>query len=1060
MALFQPTNITPSTFAGIGGGTIDVNNPVSISWQVNGNSPMIGFSITFYSNDDSSLAGTTDNISLQNPFYGTDEKGNPVVYTYEPENTKWANWTLKPVSGSSLLSFTNGNEYKMQIKQYWGHEVGKNVVQYSESVFITRSAPTLSIDPFGTISDNTVTIDSITQTFTATYSQEQGDTINWVEWTIIDNNTNKTVLDTGEIYTQILSTSYNAFETGKQNSPHTYTVTCTIETENGVQATDSKVFNVLYANSNEGATLNVECGGDGSTIITYDTPLSINGIPSFPESEVADHIIDGKLVLGTNEDVFWEQTSNGNLSFDPPYTFEILQDIEPPQTEFVGNFASDGIAYVIDRDNQGYIVVGSSTGARIFKEQPNGVPIQVGEPLVTQAVTGAKFFLYNNVPALVIIGNFGTSIAKLYVYSDSEESYTVGQDIDSSNITGTPQCLDIIYLQENDSTYMFIGGQFTQNSTSIYGLYFVFERYYFSYIGAFQNLNGVVNTACFGQQDGNTFLLIGGSFTERAFIYTVKAESLVPTIRQQIYSDSNNTVLGNQVNSIKTFYKGFLLGGIVGTSSNSTNLKYYTISYDQGYFQTDFVENVDISIFQQNGALSIENIEVDPYVGDRVCVSAQYIMNAESPVSLYKFLIRENHFEYVTGLFDANGDPIVARSINTAKFSDDGKTLYIGGTITNNCAMIELYNGENSGNAVLYNYNINEILRMGNAWYGLYISIFNGVNTISYYVYNSTNSNQIKFAFPQSITDSNGTGIYVYWYKNGSYVANSNQTTVSFPMNNLSYITISGISTTSYIFVTNETGYVPSTTSTSQPTRDDNTLFLTNFPGGAGLEAGISSSSVVYRNDGNSLLSLYVDSNKSSQMKDFGVKSGESYTYKMVYISNNQYTVQNESEPICQSFRSIYLMEATPDMTYENVFHVQKVWRFGNNMEFGTVSNGNNPSWLNNFTQYRYRQPATTSGKSGTLQALLSNTVNGQYNDTAQMMDELFAASLTTNPLFLKDMKGNLYMVSISAPITQTVDTQNGVQQVTVSIPWEEIGSTDGISLIQLPTDEGWGQTV
>lgn len=1057
MALFQPTNITPSTFAGIGGGTIDVNNPVSISWQVNGNSPMIGFSITFYSNDDSSLAGTTGNISLQNPFYGTDEKGNPVVYTYEPENTKWSNWTLNTVSGYSLLSFTNGNEYKMQITQYWGHEVGENVVQYSESVFITRSAPTLSIDPFGTISDNTITIDSITQTFTATYSQSQGDTINWVEWTIIDNNTNKTVLDTGEIYTQILSTSYNAFETGKQNSPHTYTVTCTIETENGVQATASKVFNVLYANSNEGAALNVECGGDGSAIITYDTPLSINGIPSFPESEVADHIVNGKLVLGTNENVNWYQTSNGYLSFDPPYTFEILQDIEPPQTEFVGNFANNGTAYVIDTDNQGYIVVGSSSGARIFKEQPNGVPIQVGEPLVTQAVTGAKFFLYNNVPALVIIGNFGTSIAKLYV-GDSENPYSLSANILSGDVTGTPQCLDIIHISENNSTYMFIGGNFTQNSTAIYGLYFVFQSSNFSYIGSFSNLDGVVNTACFGQQDGNTFLLIGGSFTERAFIYTVNAESLVPTIRQQIYADSNNTTL-RDVNIVKTSPsdKGFLLGGNISSASNGANLKFYTLSYDQTYFQANFVENVDISVFQQNGALSIENIEFDPYEATRVCVTAQYIVNAESPAVLYRF--DGNHFEYVTGLFDSNGNQIVARLINTAKFSDNGKTLYIGGTITNNCAMIELYNGENSGNVSLYNTS-NEILRIGNNWYGLYISIFNGVTNISYYVYNSSNSNQMKFALPQTITDSNGTGIYVYWYKNGSYVENSNQTTVSFPMNNLSYITISGISTTSYIFITNETGYIPSTTSTSQPTRDDNTLFLTNFPGGAGLEAGISSSSVLYRNDGNSLLSLYVDSNKSSQMKDFGVKSGESYTYKMVYISNNQYTVQNESDPICQSFRSIYLMEATPDTTYENVFHVQKVWRFGNNMEFGTVSNGNNPSWLNNFTQYRYRQPATTSGKSGTLQALLSNAANGQYNDTSQMMDELFAASLTTNPLFLKDMKGNLYMVSISAPITQTVDTQNGVQQVTVSIPWEEIGSTDGIALIQLPTDEGWGQTV
>ena len=1051
MALFQPSNITPSTFAGVGGGTVDATQPAVISWQVNGNSPMTKFEVNIFKNDAASTSVASRTVSLQEPFYGVNENGNPLTYTYH---------VGQPWVSFSNGNITNGNEYKMQITQYWGENEGENVTQYSESVFITRSTPTLSIDSFGTTTGDTVTIDSISQIFTATYAQEQGDTLHWVHWTIIDNHTNETVLDTGEIYTQILSTSYHAFITGTSESPHTYTVNCTIETENGVQATDAVVFHVLYDTDNGSTPIHVSCGGDGSAVITYDPPLSINGTPSFPEREIPNHITDGKLVLQAHESVSWHKTGTGNFSFDPPYTFEMLEDVKPPQTEFAGNFASDGIAYVIDRDNQGYIVVGSSAGARIFKEQPSGVPIQVGEPLVTDPVYDAKFFEINGLRILVIVGNFGTSIAKLYLYLDSEETYTNEQDIHASDMTGTPQCLDMIHLQENNSTYLFIGGNFTQNSSSIYGLYFVFQSTNFSYIGSFSNLNGAVNTACFGQKDGNAFLIIGGNFTERAFIYTVLAQSTVPTLRQQIYADSSNTALRDQVTAVQTspLETGFLLGGYLSSYSNGTNLRFYTLSYEQGYFQSNFVENVDISVFQQNGALSIENIEFDPYVSSRLCVCVQYIVNSESPAALYRF--DGNHFAYVTGLFDSNGEALNARTINTAKFSDDGSALYIGGTMTNNCAMIELYNGENRGNVSLYNNTPNKIIEMSNVWYGLYVNIFNGVNTISYYVYNRTNANQMKFALPQSINDSSGTGIYIYWYTNGTYVENSNRMTVSYQISDLSYITLSGPSVTSYIWITNESGYVPSTTSISQPTRDDNTLFLTNFPGGAGLEAGISSSSVLYRNDGNSLLSLSIDANKSSQMKDFGIKSGESYTYKMVYISNNQYTVQNESEPICQSFRSIYLMEATPDTTYENVFHVQKVWRFGNNMEFGTVSNGNNPSWLNNFTQYRYRQPATTSGKSGTLQALLSNTVNGQYNDTAQMMDELFAASLTTNPLFLKDMKGNLYMVSISAPITQTIDTQNAVQQVTVSIPWEEIGSTDGIALIQLPTDEGWGQTV
>ena len=49
--LFAPTNISPSTFGGLGNGTVDATQPLVVSWQVNGNSAMAAFSITIYKQD-------------------------------------------------------------------------------------------------------------------------------------------------------------------------------------------------------------------------------------------------------------------------------------------------------------------------------------------------------------------------------------------------------------------------------------------------------------------------------------------------------------------------------------------------------------------------------------------------------------------------------------------------------------------------------------------------------------------------------------------------------------------------------------------------------------------------------------------------------------------------------------------------------------------------------------------------------------------------------------------------------------------------------------------------
>lgn len=243
---------------------------------------------------------------------------------------------------------------------------------------------------------------------------------------------------------------------------------------------------------------------------------------------------------------------------------------------------------------------------------------------------------------------------------------------------------------------------------------------------------------------------------------------------------------------------------------------------------------------------------------------------------------------------------------------------------------------------------------------------------------------------------------------------------------------------------------------------DNGVKFLTNFAGGrkteplnAGDIKGVKSTAVFYRRDKQSE-KLFVRLGAASQLRDYGTRSNRTYTYELKNL-NDDIPILYSDLDLTPTFNAYYLIEGKQvDSNEKNVFHVVRYWVFGNNILAGSIGNNNTPNWLSNFTGYRLRQASSRRGKSGTLQALLSNVSNAVYSDSAQLMDSLYAASLSSNTFFLKDMKGNIYMVAISAPITQTINTKSNIQEVTVSIPWEEIGSMKNIVLIQTPDDENW----
>ena len=297
MALFQPTNITPSVLGELGNGTVDITQDLTVTWQVNGNSAMTAFEIVFYQNNaGSSQLYTTGKVTEGCPFYGTNYAGKVIPFSY----------TI-PTASLTGAGMANGNTYKLVITQYWSDK--DSVTQVSAAAFVTRAVPTLVID------NMPETLAAKNATFTATYTQAQGDALNWVRWQIADaDHLDNPFYDTGNIYgTAQLQAQYDGFF--RESS---YAVQCLVQTENGVNvSTGWQTFSVDYAASSlEGAVQVRQERGDRSALL-----VSWSDVSYIPGSATGDYTIqDGILDLPDDSSVVWDKVNGGPLSFDAPWS--------------------------------------------------------------------------------------------------------------------------------------------------------------------------------------------------------------------------------------------------------------------------------------------------------------------------------------------------------------------------------------------------------------------------------------------------------------------------------------------------------------------------------------------------------------------------------------------------------------------------------------------------------------------------------------------------------------------------------------------------------------------
>lgn len=1163
MPLYQPTFIVPSTLTGTG--TVVATDNVHFSWQVNGNVPMSAFKIEVYTNDAASTLvhahPSTGYDYLVNPFYGADENGIPVRFTFDPEDEDWDSWGL--VEGRSY-------KFKITMLALASIEGVSRVEQYSESVINVRSAPTISISnsqlgtmttptwrngyrfnpqtgvavaasgyssTYGLISLEGVTtilgkfsdsaticyysandatsfissvpaneytavseeyedtylyhlappagaayftiskenssaatylygkgiVDSISTSFAGTISYDTADSLSSVRWVLKDTATGKVVKDTGRISTPVIAFTYDGLSSGSY-----YRVTATIETGSGLSASGSKLFYVDYPVGRALGGIEVICNADESVTLSLPEPLNIPGTPT-PASLTPP--TSGTLTLTSGQSVSW--------GGDETAPFPISSDCS---IAWKGNVPSD---VVFDYD------VPSLSPTRASEQTPlaiTRVDVGLDERRLASADSGK----------ITISGEYGGGISPWqYIENDFFAVYALDFSPDGQYLAAGG------YISNDLQSGVRI---YKLNSTSRYALIKTLTSYTDPVSGNVVDYPGAVRTVRFQphpQSAGIYYLFVGGRGTPAtshvgfATCYATDMSAIWGNPSFFSFTLDGSSRIDGAVEDIQiidgidnTLYPVILVGDFAG----SRRLYEFNTNIVSGGI--DFKET--ISIYSKDVTVNT--------AGTHFCIGSVYCT-----YSYTGGIVRLATLNVTSGkgMFSSDDTHAILGSTLYAffdgvptKITDVSKTA--GGSRVNAYASLTFLNY-----VLIYDKDTNKV--------GLYRYDQSSFNLVKL---NASNSDVIKYK--EGVISAYGAYLGVPQYSDTALVSIQNgilsarffgaggnlkevrSASLSSAVPAIESISIEGAQTADFVYISSDAEYNFADNNYT-PFWNSDTLLYADFKDG--FQAGTVSTSgaseiVIYRSEPSGIKRIAQVPTNAGRITDYGTRSNVPYRYNGFYASNSRLSeIAASDSVICKQFRSYTLIEASTE-DGEN-FSVVNTWQFAYNLTPSAVSNNNSPSWLSNFTPYPLRQRSTQRPKSGTLSGLLGKvyspvrmgawasgvryaplnvvTVDGvdyyakresigiepnasvgwqiywssgrvprlHYADTAEEMEKLYAVVDSTNDFFIRDTKGNLYMVGIDGAITETVDVNSSRQEVSVSIPWREVGSAENVSLIK-----------
>ena len=316
--LFQPTNITPNVLGGAENGTVDITEGLTITWQVNGNSPLVAYKIILYQNNAASTVLYTSNVLYpESPVYPMNYKGE--------QQTCSATIAAATLSSAGL---TNGNEYKIGITQYWdaNHiDTAHSVTTSSAPVFLTRANAHVAIASPATGS----TIASFAQTFEGQYYQGDSysfssvyDPLEWLQWKIYDSaDLLNPIYDTQKVYTQQVKLEYDGFLNGR-----TYIVKLHIMNTVGQEASAEGTYEAEWESlKTTGYTTASKVNNQSSAV-----KVAWNAVEYTTGEATGDYTIENSsLVLPYGSSVLWNKTNDEQMVLEAPWGLIMHTNLNP-----------------------------------------------------------------------------------------------------------------------------------------------------------------------------------------------------------------------------------------------------------------------------------------------------------------------------------------------------------------------------------------------------------------------------------------------------------------------------------------------------------------------------------------------------------------------------------------------------------------------------------------------------------------------------------------------------------------------------------------------------------
>ena len=994
--LFQPSNIYPSTFSGIGAGTVDVTQGLNVSWQVNGDTPMTAYQIKIYQNDSgSTLMYDSGSVTVSPAFEPHDKYGNATYFT-----------AIISAAALSTAGIINGYQYgyKMLITQWWG--ISDYVEQTSASVFITRSTPNISIDAI----PNPVAASSIT--ITATYSQAQGDPISTVEWVFaLAGSESNPIRKTGAISTQVLSFDADGLITG-----NTYSIMCNVVTSTGMEASTGFVqFPVLYSSSSLGINYQlaqlknssaVYLSWDylGSNILAYpytDTTKTTNGI-TFTVNGEGDVVASGTA----SADAYFTiaEGTSSQLGMTAGKKFVITSGYSGSKIVITETNGSNVVVATIEgSDPLQYIATSTTNTLKFSIVIPSGSVLSSGQQLKPMIALEDKIVAYNDVsvniePTQDLHGYAnpwpaGGGKNKFYYPTNFNTTgsyglvYKYDKDTETFSITGTnthTSAYIALFLKASD-------GIATPSLTAGQTCYI----YHNLPTGTYLNL-----TYFDGNGVNKGFSIIGGAagtgdYVQRSFIVPNDYAS---------YSQVQIGVYGSATQINKTDIHIAL-----GTDSAFTEWTPYSnicpISGLTGL-------NVYVSPTQDPDDATVYNVDWTTQAGT----------------------VYGGTLDVVTGVLVVDrgrANVLSSWSWNKSGSYPGGFYVYINNTVTGQKKDTPFMCSHAKTATSISQYVQGSCFCDGS----INIRIMDGSDTVQdwkdYINAQSAAGTPIQICYELATPITYQlTPMQVAALVTNNVWTNAGDVTVS-------YTTDTGAQATL-------TGPIVSFSNTNA----QNIPTPQYIPGITGL------SIYRYLQGELALQHVYDLATVATSILDYFAPSQTKVSYLLVAHSNvgDLFLQTTEFTPIFW-FYSVLLCDTDSNGNY----HVSREYIFKYGVETGAVSNNNDPTIQRNFTPYPNRQPISTLYKTGKVSGYIGKTNNlNQYSDTISLQNAIYDISVSPLEKFLKTRKGDVIKVDTASSIQMKTEDNSTQQALKATLDWVEVGDSEGASIVSVSTDQFW----